>query len=364
MQVDSDLTEAALSMLNKCTLQSSLAYLVCFRVASISCLAVLGGCAAVQEAPVPGLGSESARPEVYEEISESDVLAALKCQMTRGFLRVNKLKSASSYSENANAAKFVFKSGSGTLAGKMSSLVTNGAAINVVFPFSGFDGTNAKPNIGRTSASTAASEVKTTFNIEPTVGPQDFELCLTLEKEGVEVGDFVTNAIVGAFTSAMDVPKSPSGKPYGPPLTTSVIEVSTSFTILRMDAGGFALKVVPSAPRVDEGNAVLTRIQDRTDVYTVTTKLPTLVGEKSDSRRLHFCRAGVTGKRVCVEEPFTVERYEELTTWLGTTDAIVPPARFDPKSFDPLWLPDPGQDAQPAVDFLPLFPDQPEGADF
>lgn len=270
------------------------------------------GCATRLEAPIPG-PAEGA----FEPIPEALIHAALKCQITRGILKVDKLKAESSHPE---AASFKFKSATGTFSGSVQTAVVNGTTISAIFPFSGYDGTVATPNFGSSTSGTAVQEVKRSFEIGVDVKKEDDELCTYLEEEKkIDVGDFVTNSIVGAFETFDELPRRrDTSEAYGPALKVSITETTASFTVVRKLDGGLTLTVVPSGPRMDEGKPGVTASRERKDVYTLTTKFSSKVGEETVSRRLHFCVRDNRGQSLCVEEPFTDARYEQLKDELGT----------------------------------------------
>lgn len=306
-------------------------------------------------------------------IKETTILEALKCQMVRGFQRVSELKIempnnmadlGHREAMRRRLNSFNFQNGSGTLSGKMQVKTINGLTFNVAFPFGGFDRSDEEasapgtgtPKTGRTLTGTNVQEAKRTFDISPDYNIDDLALCDQLEAERIDVGSFITETIVSAFTSFAGVRVKrieemrnaagiltdqngnplPAGSspqyrviPFNPGLTSTITETTTSFTLVENPEGGFEIKVVPTAPRLNESTFGATFSQEDTGVYTVTTKLPTKVPENSDSRRLIHClndhdnvylrsdvnyggNVALPANQLCVEEPYTDGRYSEL----------------------------------------------------
>lgn len=274
--------------------------------------ALLSGCV-TQQTALPGGGIQSPSLEVIEPIKEADVLAALKCQMARGFIKVEELKAASTHPA---AAKFNFKKGTAVFSGSFTLAEENGATINALIPFipfSGWGGSTHTPSLGGSIGATSVQKATRTMAVTPTENPTDLALCDLLEANNIEPGAFVTESIVNAFLGAVSVPLKveETAEPYGPILTSAKHETETTFTIVRKRTGGFAVVTMPAGADLSTLSPGLTLSDTETFLYSLKTSLPTIVGEPADSRRLIRCTL-TQSSSLCVEEPFTPARYEEL----------------------------------------------------
>lgn len=291
-------------------------YLSGFKSIGLLCSLVLASCSTNQPSNIPGLDAASTGAE---DISEIDVLASLKCQITKGLIRVDKLKASEDYSSNPEVEKFSFKSGSGTFSGQVKTVKTGEGTINVILPFSGYDGTIATPAYARTTNSTATHTVTRTFDVNTSDSSIDIGLCDYLQEKQVDVGSFISDAMVSSFTGIMGLPRK-DGKPYGPAFTNSQVEINSTFSVVKKNNGGFSLKLIPSAPRINDGNTGIVSTLERTDIYAITLKLSTKVAETSDTRRLHFCVNNQKDQNLCVEEPYTDDLFDKFVRVIAAND--------------------------------------------
>lgn len=303
---------------------------------------ILGGCSLTQPPNVPGMTNNVAS---LDPISVPYVLASLKCQVTEGVLEIKRLKTTDRFKTHPHVKDFNFnKTGSGTLSVKVTSVETNGATINAVVPFTGFTGTNATPSAGGSLSSTGVTELKRTFQITPTAAAIDRDLCKHLRTNQIDVGVFLRNAIVAAFSDTMLVPlrtlkkdQKPTApkegkKPvpplkkgdrvaFNPALRTKQFDFTVSFAAVQKKEGGFALKIVPAGPRLDSVGPETTLNSDRTDVHTLTLQLPLDTNSTSDTRRIHYCVKNHP-KWLCVEESFADNLWDARQVQLSNDESL------------------------------------------
>jgi len=291
------------------------------------------------------LGLESSVPAVRnnvktDHIKVSTILTALKCQMARGRIRIDLLKAQNP--KNTNMKDFKLKSGTGVFKGTTQILEKNGASINAVIPFSGIDGTNVTPRIGGERSATNLQQTSITFSINPNLrdfdkveipvskrienGPRyDPAVCgeKILLESGIEIGDFIERSMVALFKDLTSVPVHYSGKRYGLIMTGKEIQILTDFKIVQKLNGGVSSKILFGTPRVDNIGPSLSVDSDKTGVYNLLIKLPLDTGNETPSKRLHYCIQRFE-KQLCVEEPYSKERLDELQKELSKLDELVP----------------------------------------
>ena len=263
---------------------------------------LFAGCAAVQDSPIPGQNQDAAK---FEPIEEATILSALKCQIVNGFLEVEKLKKTDEFKDHPSVDKFNYQPGSGTFSGSFQTLRTNSGDVKLIVPFSGFDGTIASPGISRSSSSTAVQTIKRSFNFKTDVDSADAQICSDLAEDHVTPGTFIQDAIVSGFKQTMNITLNSDNEAYGPTFSTSAIETTASFTVVRKDQVGIEVKSVPSAPRLNEGLPSLSTNADRTDIYTITLKLPTIASDDAAERRILSGVIDENGRVLLVDENYS-----------------------------------------------------------
>lgn len=126
------------------------------------------------------------------------------------------------------------------------------------------------------------------------------------------VGDFLTNSVVDAFRTSTD--NYPSGLIIkGSPVAISDtnLSVTAQFIVTYGIDGGLSPTIPVSTPRLTSISPTATADYDETGTYQVILSLPVVASSSADPRKLIFCTTQ-TQNEICVEEPYTEHRYDEV----------------------------------------------------
>lgn len=126
-------------------------------------------------------------------------------------------------------------------------------------------------------------------------------------------GDFLTTSVETAFQS------STTPYPTGLIIKGSPVKISdTSLTVTAQFIvtygldGGLSPTIPVSTPRLTSISPSATADYDETGTYNVSLSLPVVASSSADPRKLIYCTTQTLNK-ICVEEPFTEHRYNEVT---------------------------------------------------
>ena len=160
---------------------------------------------------------------------------------------------------------------------------------------------------------TKQRQEKIALEFDPSFLPAslDWKPLPTLEKSDatIEVGTFVRDALRASFNESK---KMFSYAGTSPGITNSEIKISLSFVVVRKIEAGVRGFVVVPAPDLNSITGSLGADRQKTATYTLDLTFPMFANSSSDARRLYYTKEVAEGY-ITVEEPYTEERYLEMT---------------------------------------------------
>ena len=268
---------------------------------------MVNGCASLQRSPVPGVRN-SVNDIDLPPIEVTEVLDALKCELGRAFYMAA--------GEFPDSRRFKLQKGNAFFTGKTQTVVSNKGSISAVFPLTSIAGSIITPSGAISQSSTGAYDTQIVFSVDPDISKKSEPEWITCggkpTNTTADEDNYIEKSIIGALRG---VTGARTGQPnFG----FTRLTVNTSFVVVRKIEGGITTKVVfAPPPTIDSTAPGVAADATSTRTYTLRISLPMKTPEPPDSRKILFCRHGKPFASLCVEEPYTKKRFDELSEIVG-----------------------------------------------
>lgn len=287
---------------------------------------LISACTTLENSPISGQG-DIEEPESDPRnmtLTRDEVLFAIRAEIAQGITEVQRMRWEAFLSEENDErrktiSKFCYKSGTGSFSGKFELVQNSKAGLKAQILFQrDKDDTAGSPGFTHTQSSSATHEVKSSFNIDTNISPRAANQLAFNPFPSINTRGYIRNAIISEYSSALLHMFETNGLPA---ITSSSVDISTSFTVSKKNEGGFELNIVPeSFGRIASFGPTVNGDKNLKNVYTLSLSLQTLVPKTSDNRRLYVCSKNLdyserkTETEICVEANFagdTLKRFEK-----------------------------------------------------
>ncbi|MEM7146340.1 MAG: hypothetical protein AAF591_14485 [Verrucomicrobiota bacterium] len=268
---------------------------------------------------------------------------AIKVQLGEAFDHILKDQEKLREVEEGNtlANSFTFKVGSGVFKGKTQTVKTANGSISAIIPYTGYVGSTLTPNLMLSGSATGVQNKEISFSINPLERRKYVEQHLLTRKvldetidqrtsgkkgidrkyfkdRNIDIGTFIKDAVVAEYDQMKKliyrggVDKDGNALPYLPEIQTTQLKFTTSFIVaLKFDADVSSMVFLPS-PDINSLAPGLGADSENKGTYDVEITLPLLNSEPADNRKLIYSQI-FRGNLITVEEPFTPDRFKEVT---------------------------------------------------
>lgn len=268
----------------------------------LAVLTLTMSCSTWQDTRIPGLANESVRLTEMDEVPPlSSIQEEIRLQYAKALNEIPDIKADLVNFPNARA--LTPQTGMATFSGRTQLVQTDSGNFLAVFPFTGKS--TLTPNFGVSSRATGVQDSVLNFSISPIVPSRSSRFSKIGE------GDYLAKMISAMFKEHAALQQGPPGAPK---ITNREITVSTTFTVVQTFDGGLGVRFLPSGSDADSvaGSPAFGAQRQQTGRYKLDLKIPLVVPEVGDTRRIYESRLAPNGAWITIERPYSRESLDQL----------------------------------------------------